>query len=765
MSYSITKFECAVQSTPCLNILIDIEIVKSASSSASDLVRLRIENQDGSSSRSYNYPADFVSTSESTTNNITTFTLQLSKTRSYETANNVFIINTEGQTLPFVNKLLPVQWFITGQTVVEGNFVPVFKKDRIALNNLDLSLLDFEYSLDDSTYSSNLPVDQDNGNYTLFVKDYIGCKKSVDYTIFSSITYTIDSFEVSESSTPCDTVIVDMVLKRALSDLALDSVVINEISGFFGQGYRYPQDFISTNSFEQNGFVFYELEFEKNRTNLLSHNVVVVTSDQVQTILEQKDIPVKWILSSVNVISIQIGTSTASGRLIKTNSQELNNNEKLQIGIEASLNGSDFGANTIAGLEDGNYTYHVRDAFGCVQTLDFLVGGADDQDPEIFVSLLNSVRFAKRNLLIRNYENELSYEDQTDTNYGDWFNKYPVGQDLRIQYQSSYSDNKAFLIKDDDVTELPVSQLTDNRNVKDIRDGRAFYNGTDLFVFFPEGSNIYNESGDVIGVNFLDGSLLSYNEIGTFIEVQDIGTLRIKGFRTVTVDSINYEAMELDYSSTGGNFSLIKKITTVFTKQKFDFFEFQINGFALGCYQLAICDSNNFDNQDPLASAKYLSERILITADIEKSHYIEWFNTENNQIGWSTGIKSRIYLPFVMPPTFEPEDENEVYTTDTRQFLLESESFENYNFHLDLVPLAIARQIQLLLSSDNVLIDDINYVKKDTPEIEAQEGSNLYLVRPKLAKSTNYNSNSNIGETINNNPSTIDGSKGILKLN
>jgi len=768
MAYQLTLFQTQSRSNSCNDNLINIRIQKDEFEP--ELKTLTLQSLDGSNSNTYSYPNGFNSAAEvSTVDGDIVYILSIIRERPDDLLNEIFARKSNQQSVQFLNVIAPIKWFlsnvITEENTSNTNDVTAIltKTNGNNLSTNEIGFLKFTYSLDGNTYSNNQPEGLTEGSYTLYAKDDFGCIKTRNFQVEASINYTLEQFNVNESSNPCNTVIVDMIIKRDSSDPTLDAIVLNEISGFFGEGYRYPQDFISTNSYEQNGFVFYEIELEKDRTQLLIHNVIVVPTNQVQKILDQRNIPVKWILEKINVNSIQPGTSTASGFLIKTNSQELTGAEKSAVGIQASLNGSDYGVNTIPGLEDGNYTYYVRDSFGCVQNLDFLVGDAIDENPEIFVSLLNSVRFAKRNNQIRNTENELSYEDQTDTNYKDWFNKYPVGQDLRFQYQSSYKDNEAYIIKDsNEVIKLNVVQLTDNRNVKDIRDGDILFNGTELFVSYPEGGNIYNEQGDVIGANRLNGSLLSYNEIGTFIEIEDIGVLKISNFKTLESGD---EAMVFNYTSNQGAFSFTKKVTTTFTKQKLNYYEFQANGFTLGCYQIAICDSNNFDDQNPLESVKYLSERILITDDLEKHHQIKWSNSENNQIGWSTGITSEIYIPFVMPPTFEPEGENDVYSTDTRQFLLESEVFENYNFHLDLLPLAIARQVQLLLSNDNLLIDDLNYVKKETPEIEAKEGSNLYLVRPKLSRSTNYNSNSNLGQTINNNPSTIDGSKGILKLN
>jgi len=111
MSYNITRFRSPVQTGSCRNILIDIIVVKSAESRDSDLISIRIQSENGSNSRLYNYPSDFVSASENTIDSVTTYTLQVSKQRTNETPNIVGVSNTESQTLLFTNKLAPVNGF------------------------------------------------------------------------------------------------------------------------------------------------------------------------------------------------------------------------------------------------------------------------------------------------------------------------------------------------------------------------------------------------------------------------------------------------------------------------------------------------------------------------------------------------------------------------------------------------------------------------------------------------------------------------------
>ena len=95
--------------------------------------------------------------------------------------------------------------------------------------------------------------------------------------------------------------------------------------------------------------------------------------------------------------------------------------------------------------------------------------------------------------------------------------------------------------------------------------------------------------------------------------------------------------------------------------------------------------------------------------------------------------------------------------------MLEGEVYETYIFVLDAVPTNVARQLLYITSSDNLVINGLNYVKEDTPEIVGLVGSNLYTVSMKLTLADNYNSNSESGteEIFNGSDTGLSGFLGI----
>lgn len=575
-------------------------------------------------------------------------------------------------------------------------------------------------------------------------------------------------FKIYEDN-PCEFYIFEFTIESLLSDPALTFIYIttDASSDVANESYVYPND-DDIISFSENTIgqtINRTVQILRRRSKETPWNILIQAVGTDREVLKTLNLPFKWDLNGVDVIPSPTNVNTVSPIAVRSNDQNSNALSNNTLQFSSSINNEDFGSNTIVGLTPDDYTWYLRDNLGCKKQINFTVESSPNgRPPFIFVSNLNSVYFAKKNNLKTNNENQLSYQNKTQLNNKNWTNKYLTGERLRFQYQSSFNINKVFIIKNNGLEEISVTKLSQNQTT-DIREGFVTNivngNNSSLTVSYPRGGNVYNDNGEVIGTNTLDGGLLSANFIGGFVTVEGLGTLQIIDIRPNptrgTVMELNYSGLEPIVES--------RKITTEIQDLPYDYYEFVYEFISKGCYQIAICDSDNFDNDNPLNTIKFLSERIEIVNEIKENHTIEWHNDVNNQIAWSTGIKSKINIPYIMPETFEPEDENEIYSTDTRQALIESDSFENFVFHFDAMPLTIARQLNLLLNSSYVNIDGVNYIKKEASEIDPQFGSNLYVVNAKMSKVTNYNSNSNEGQDISGQPSTtVDPSKGILKL-
>jgi hypothetical protein len=390
------------------------------------------------------------------------------------------------------------------------------------------------------------------------------------------------------------------------------------------------------------------------------------------------------------------------------------------------------------------------DAFGCKKNIEFTVGELGDVEPYIELSLLNPLFFAKRNNLPSNPLNTLSYEQKTDLNFQDFQYQLYNETIYAFQFRSSYDVNQVELINcEGDVTILPITKKSENIRRTDIRDCvvQQLVAGINNVELFFEGGNVYDADLDVIGVSTLNGTLLQDNTVNNFIEVIGEGVFQI----IEVIDTIEGRRVVLNWESSF--FTARAEIAkTVFNAFDYEIYEFTLPlGLNPEHYQIAIKANNILE----ALVLRYLSEQFeVLETKPQNSHFISWKNKENNQITWETGIQCNVYLPFVEQPTFAPESEDEVFMTDRAPRLLESKINELYTFYFGFLPLGVARQMQYIVSNSFLEIDGVNYTKQETPEIEAQNGSNNYLVRVNLMLADTFSSNERKGiSDINTNVS------------
>jgi len=466
----------------------------------------------------------------------------------------------------------------------------------------------------------------------------------------------------------------------------------------------------------------------------------------------------QWEINNVLAVTDINGQGTVS-----VTTQTNNNTVPLQLEISLDDN-LYFGTNTLSGLTAGDYTLYVRDAYGCKQTETFTINATPNfqvYNDFKFVSPLNPIIFAEVNNNLPSYLNTLSYSQNTSINYRKNYYRFLDTETGQYQFRSNFDVNKAFLLNCGEiVNEIPVNQISDNLNQQDIRDAQLFFDNGNLYAYFNGTGNIYDTDGNVIGQNTLNGDLLLDQVQGELIVLETYGVVEILDL--VDFDGIG-TAMKLNYTTPIQETTL--KLTTYYDLDNFEVYEFSVNyDLVEGDYQLVIINTKeaDYNENNPLDSATFISEAFEVNQEVSDFHKIVWKNSENNQISWDTGIECFTRLPYRFEPTFEPIDENEIYTTDTTKFMLESEVYESYVFNFEPLPLNMARQLLYISSSDYLKVDDVFYVKEETPEMEAAIGSNLYVVKLKLTVASNYNSNEREGMTTSR--GTVD-TEGFLKLN
>ena len=451
-----------------------------------------------------------------------------------------------------------------------------------------------------------------------------------------------------------------------------------------------------------------------------------------------------WTIGDIQIFTEVNGTGTITIPTVL-------NTQTKDLGFEYSTDGITYvDNNVITNLSAGDYTIYVRDIYGCEKTKDITIldtpsSTVNPTNTFSHVSLLNSLPFTKVNNDNPNFDNTPSYNVDAETLYSDLVYQYKANDILRFQFRSNYDINKAYLLDCGVIQqELAVTEVQNNLNQKDIRQMRSTLENGELYLFNDGTGNVYAQDGTtVIGVNEFDGTLLESQVEGDVIELDGIGLIQILGITELEPDVF---ALRLNYNQAISNPYV--KVTSFINEDtvNFNVYEFSYSIDPLDTtdkrYQIGISIySGTYLPPTVLNSISYISE-VFVPFQNRKLHKFVWKNSENNQFNWDTGIECLTYLPKLFEPTFEPQDENEIYTTDTSKFMLESDITETFRFNFDVLSLMQFRHLNFITSNDFLKIDGVFYVKEETPEGEALIGSNGYDVNCKLSVSSNYNSNS-----------------------
>ena len=172
---------------------------------------------------------------------------------------------------------------------------------------------------------------------------------------------------------------------------------------------------------------------------------------------------------------------------------------------------------------------------------------------------------------------------------------------------------------------------------------------------------------------------------------------------------------------------------------------------------------------DNFTTITLLSEDIFIQVVHEFTKELNYWNDDNTDIFYATGIKHKIRIPF-FKRNGDVEESSETHKTDTNTVLLNSELYEVDEFIFEPVSKEIWRKLMIALSCKNVLIDGVGYVKSNSFDTEGPlEDTNLYVLTAKMIKTGNV-FNSEISGSVDFDstniqvPGLIDiGSGGFLK--
>ena len=405
-------------------------------------------------------------------------------------------------------------------------------------------------------------------------------------------------------------------------------------------------------------------------------------------------------------------------------------------------------SNVFPGLDIGTFTLYVRDQLGASVSKEFSVDEFGIYTPYSYISKSNSIRFANRITWgdaanYKNDENTLGAEVDVQLAYSGCQN-FKSANVITTQFKSNYTNNIIKIIKEDlSEVVVPVEKKTSNIGIKDKRDAIMYNLGNGKTgVYFLSG-NIYDYVTNAVVDSFaLNGLVPEWAIIGNYIQIDTAWFL---------IEEIIYdEAKEADVLVFTNNYTGTDAMVVVGSIY---------NDFNYEAYEFII-DMVNYLNQTiqvqiektdrRFESITYLSEKIDVAVKFDKNVEIYYWNDDNTDIFYATGIRHLINVE-VTKQEGVTEEESNTHKTDTTAILLSAQLYELKKFIFEPVSEEIWRKMMIALSHKNVFINGVQYVKNGNFESEGPlDKSNLYVLKATMFKTgIVYNADSATGDDFN----------------
>ena len=408
--------------------------------------------------------------------------------------------------------------------------------------------------------------------------------------------------------------------------------------------------------------------------------------------------------------------------------------------------------NSFTGLAVGNYTAYVRDSIGCSVSVPFEITTFSpnlvDFDPVSRISNLNSIRF-KEDAVFSNCgtrklpTNTLSFNERDNRPDLSFVQLVQQCDTLKTQLDANYETITAKIVDCEGTeTALTVSKMTDNMNKTDVRDGTVLIKDSGLVgIRFGEGLTYDPTTLFTNGSYNLGSVLMSWVNVGDYVNLQGAGWVQILNVLPSS-DTIPYAHFVTSYVNNGFfSANQVIQVQSVYNVVDFERYEFSFAALLLsGYYYIKVeTTDDNFTNKS------FTSEWLWVQETHQKHYLIDYYNSVNNEINYSTGIRHRMRTPYVLQLKWKPSNTQDLYVTDQNTILLESRVREFYSFLAAPLPTAMAQKVVLALSLDRLFIDGQSYLMEGEPEAVPFGDTNLYQVKATLVKADYvFDTNSNI---------------------
>lgn len=436
------------------------------------------------------------------------------------------------------------------------------------------------------------------------------------------------------------------------------------------------------------------------------------------------------------------------------------------LNLEYSLDGDTWqSSNIFPGLAPDDYTLHVRDHLGCSFTLNFTVNDNNVNVPFFYLSKSNSIRFAQRITWgdAANYktdENTLSCEVNVGIPYHE-VQLFQTADVITTQFKSNYRTHTVKVVKSDQTEDsVPVTQVTSFRGLKDKRDAKKYDLGNGKVGIYFTSGNIYDyDTGVASGVHTLNGLVPEWGVAGNYVS---IGSSWFLIERVFFDENKNADVLVITESFALSEITVV--VGCIYDIYPYDVFEFSIDMSPYIDQSIRVkleCTDTNF------TPIEFLSEQIDVAVRHENTLDINYWNDDNNDVYYASGIRHRI-RPIFTKIEGVVEQESTMHKTDTNALLLSADLYEGDRFIFEPTTKEIWRKLMAALSHKNVFIDGVKYIKNGDFETEGPlDESNLHVLKAPMLKAGNvYNSDGSTfgaGNASNSEiPGILEGNDGFL---
>lgn len=405
--------------------------------------------------------------------------------------------------------------------------------------------------------------------------------------------------------------------------------------------------------------------------------------------------------------------------------------------LEYSLDGTIWQTdNAFDSLADGDYTFYVRDQYGCEKSVTFTVTATGIYLPFFYISKSNSIRLANRVTWgdsgnYKNDENTLSCEVGVKNAFKQ-IQLFQTADVITTQFKSNYTTNTVKVIKADFSEVLvPVVQKSNNIGLTDSRDARMYNLGDGKTgVYFTSG-NIYDfNTGMDTGEDYaLNGTLPYWAKAGNFIKILTSWYL----IESIIFDEMkNSDVIVFSNIYTGSDVEII-------AGSKYNKFDYEIYEFTIDMLDYMDQDIRvSIGLTDPnFEEINLISELINVKVRQPNTVEINYWNDDNTDVFYSTGIRHKIRV-LLDKKLGVSEDENELLKTDSTAVTLSSQLYELDQFIFEPLTKELWRKLLIALSCKNVIIDQVGYAKTESgfDSEGPMEKSNLYVLKAKMIKTS-----------------------------